>query len=94
METLAMPSEIATVPNAFAPSMNVTIPVGVPAAALTVPVNYSCLVIDCNRPPGSETSIPEISELTPVPGNRGLSEGRKVARVREIFRPYHDRMKQ
>ena len=54
--------------------------------------NYSRLVIDCNRTPGSETSIPEISELTPVPGNIGLSEGQKAARVREIFRPYHDRI--
>jgi predicted N-formylglutamate amidohydrolase len=60
--------------------------------ATLVQQNYSRLVIDCNRTPGSETSIPEISELTPVPGNRGLSEGRKVARVREIFRPYHDRI--
>ena len=54
--------------------------------------NYSRLVIDCNRAPGSETSIPEISDLTPIPGNIGLSEDRKVARVREIFRPYHDRI--
>jgi predicted N-formylglutamate amidohydrolase len=54
--------------------------------------NYSRLVIDCNRPPGSETSIPRISELTLVPGNMDLSEARKAARVREIFRPYHDRI--
>ena len=60
--------------------------------ATLVQQNYSRLVIDCNRTPGSETSIPEISELTPVPGNIGLSEGRKAARVREIFRPYHDRI--
>ena len=52
--------------------------------------NYSRLVIDCNRAPGSETSIPEISEFTPIPGNAGLSENQKRARVREIFRPYHD----
>src|SRR3954447_27005782 len=42
--------------------------------------------------PGSETSIPDVSELTPIPGNMGLSEGRKAMRVREIFRPYHDRI--
>jgi predicted N-formylglutamate amidohydrolase len=52
--------------------------------------NYSRLVIDCNRSPGSETSIPEISEFTPIPGNVGLSEDQRRARVREIFRPYHD----
>jgi len=60
--------------------------------AALVQQNYSRLVIDCNRAPGSETSIPEISELTPIPGNMGLSEGQKAARVREIFRPYHDRI--
>ena len=60
--------------------------------ATLVQQNYSRLVIDCNRAPGSETSIPEISELTPIPGNVGLSEGQKAARVREIFRPYHDRI--
>jgi predicted N-formylglutamate amidohydrolase len=60
--------------------------------ATLVQQNYSRLVIDCNRTPGSETSIPEISEVTPVPGNIGLSEARKAMRVREIFRPYHDRI--
>jgi predicted N-formylglutamate amidohydrolase len=53
---------------------------------------YSRLVIDCNRTPGSETSIPETGEFTPIPGNIGLSESRKATRVREIFRPYHDRI--
>jgi predicted N-formylglutamate amidohydrolase len=35
--------------------------------AALVQQNYSRIVIDCNRAPGSETSIPEISELTPIP---------------------------
>jgi predicted N-formylglutamate amidohydrolase len=60
--------------------------------ATLVEQNYSRLVIDCNRRPGSQTSIPDISELTPVPGNAGVSAGRKAARVREIFWPYHDRI--
>src|SRR5512132_2986305 len=60
--------------------------------ATLVQQNYSRLVIDCNRMPDSETSIPDVSELTPVPGNVGLSERHKAARVREIFRPYHDRI--
>ncbi len=54
--------------------------------------NYSRLVIDCNRPLGSDASIPEISELTPIPGNIGLSAGEKDSRVRGIFQPYHDRI--
>jgi predicted N-formylglutamate amidohydrolase len=60
--------------------------------ATLVQQNYSRLVIDCNRRPGSETSISEISELTAIPGNVGLSEAQKAARLREIFRPYHDRI--
>jgi predicted N-formylglutamate amidohydrolase len=60
--------------------------------AALIQQNYSRLVIDCNRAPGSATSIPEISELTAIPGNIGLSESQRAARVREIFRPYHDRI--
>jgi predicted N-formylglutamate amidohydrolase len=60
--------------------------------AVVVRQNYSRLVIDCNRMPGSETSIAELSELTTVSGNIGLSERDKLARVREIFQPYHDRI--
>ena len=59
--------------------------------AALIAQTYSRLVIDCNRTPGSETSIPTISELTPIPGNVGLSASRKNgARVRDIFQPYHD----
>src|SRR5665647_2243435 len=60
--------------------------------ATLIQQNYSRLVIDSNRPPGSKESIPDISEATPVPGNIGVSEAQKAARVREIFRPYHDRI--
>jgi predicted N-formylglutamate amidohydrolase len=60
--------------------------------ATLIQQNYSRLVIDCNRPPGVPSSIAEISELTPIPGNVGLSNDEKAARVREIFRPYHDRI--
>jgi predicted N-formylglutamate amidohydrolase len=58
--------------------------------AVVIRQNYSRLAIDCNRPPGSEASIVELSEITRVPGNIGLSKAQKEARVREIFRPYHD----
>ncbi len=52
--------------------------------------NYSRLVIDCNRPLDAASSIPEISELTPVPGNVGLSDAEKAARALAIFSPYHE----
>jgi predicted N-formylglutamate amidohydrolase len=60
--------------------------------ATLIQQNYSRLVIDCNRTPGSPTSILETSELTPVPGNVGLSDGDQAARVRDIFLPYHGRI--
>jgi predicted N-formylglutamate amidohydrolase len=51
--------------------------------------NYSRLVIDCNRQPGDPTSIPTVSEHTPIPGNVNLSAREAEARRREIFEPYH-----
>jgi predicted N-formylglutamate amidohydrolase len=51
---------------------------------------YSRLVIDCNRDPNVPSSIPEISETTEIPGNRGLGKEARAARVEAIFRPYHN----
>jgi predicted N-formylglutamate amidohydrolase len=50
---------------------------------------YSRLVYDCNRPPGSPGAMPEVSETTPVPGNRNLPEADRLARIEEIYRPFH-----
>jgi predicted N-formylglutamate amidohydrolase len=60
--------------------------------AFVIRQTYSRLVIDCNRRPSAQTSIVSVSELTPVPGNVGLSEVEKLARRREIFDPYHNRI--
>jgi predicted N-formylglutamate amidohydrolase len=51
---------------------------------------YSRLVIDCNRDPNVPSSIPQISETTEIPGNRGLGDAERAARVEAIFRPYHN----
>jgi predicted N-formylglutamate amidohydrolase len=51
---------------------------------------YSRLVIDCNRDPEVPSSIPEISETTEIPGNLGLTETARRARINGVFRPYHD----
>jgi predicted N-formylglutamate amidohydrolase len=50
---------------------------------------YSRLAYDCNRPPDAADAMPEISETTPIPGNRNLSPADKLARIREIYRPFH-----
>ena len=62
------------------------------AEALDAPLvatNYSRLVIDCNRDPAVPTSIPLVSELTEIPGNRELTSEQKLARRRALFDPYH-----
>jgi predicted N-formylglutamate amidohydrolase len=53
---------------------------------------YSRLVIDCNRPLSSSTSIVEQSEYTVVPGNARLTPSEREARAVAIFHPYHDRI--
>jgi predicted N-formylglutamate amidohydrolase len=54
---------------------------------------YSRLVIDCNRPPDVASSIPVVSEATAIPGNEGISVHERDARRREVFDPYHHRIK-
>ncbi len=61
--------------------------------ATAVLQTYSRLVVDCNRDPSWPTAMPEISEYTAIPGNRGLTEAAKAARVAAIFTPYHDRIR-
>jgi predicted N-formylglutamate amidohydrolase len=53
---------------------------------------YSRLVIDCNRPFTSPSSIPLMSEATTIPGNEGLTREAVEARRREVFDPYHRRI--
>ena len=49
---------------------------------------YSRLLIDCNRPVGVATSIPEISESTRVPGNTGLTDDERAYRAAHFFWPF------
>lgn len=53
---------------------------------------YSRLVIDCNRPPGSPGSVLTVSERTRIPGNEGVSSEQRKQREAEIFWPYHNRI--
>jgi predicted N-formylglutamate amidohydrolase len=62
------------------------------AEALDAPLiaqTYSRLLIDCNRPTHVPQSIPAISEQTEIPGNQGLAEADRQARIDALFRPYH-----
>ncbi len=60
--------------------------------AFAITQTYSRLVIDCNRPPGVASSIPEISDDTPIPGNRSLDGPARQQRIDEVFAPYHARI--
>jgi predicted N-formylglutamate amidohydrolase len=61
--------------------------------AFAILQTYSRLVIDCNRQPGIPTSIVRLSEATRIPGNEVVTVEEAAAREREIFRPYHDRIR-
>ncbi|WP_251357840.1 N-formylglutamate amidohydrolase [Kangiella sp. TOML190] len=50
---------------------------------------YSRLLIDCNRPLNVPSSILEISEHHPIPGNQALSREEKELRAEHIFTPFH-----
>lgn len=50
---------------------------------------YSRLVIDCNRGPEREDLIVSQSDGAAVPGNVGLSDQSRAARLTEIYEPYH-----
>ncbi len=51
---------------------------------------YSRLAYDCNRPPEAEGAMPEVSEVTPIPGNKNLSAEAKLQRIVEIYRPFQN----
>ncbi len=50
---------------------------------------YSRLAFDCNRPPEAAGAMPEVSEIHNIPGNRNLLPSARLARTREIYRPFH-----
>ena len=71
----------------------VTVKLAAALDACAILQTYSRLVIDCNRRPGIPESIVRLSEATRIPGNEKVTVEEAVAREREIFRPYHDRIR-
>ncbi len=57
--------------------------------AAAVLSHFSRLIVDPNRPLDNPTLMPEISDGTVVPGNRGLTPAARRARIDTFFRPYH-----
>ena len=58
--------------------------------ATLVETCVSRLVIDCNRSLEAPNLIPETSETTTIPGNAGLPESERQARIDLAWRPFHD----
>ena len=50
---------------------------------------YTRLAYDCNRPPEHPGAMPEMSELTPIPGNMNLSAADRLARTKALYEPFH-----
>jgi predicted N-formylglutamate amidohydrolase len=64
-------------------------------AAPAIVAGFSRLVIDLNRPHDSTRqpgSIPEVSDHTAVPANKGISTADAEARADALFRPYHNQI--
>ena len=57
--------------------------------ATLIHTGYSRLVIDCNRHCERADLVPEISEYTEVPGNRGLCDEARRLRIEALWQPYH-----
>jgi predicted N-formylglutamate amidohydrolase len=51
---------------------------------------YSRLAVDCNRAPDLGEAIPARSEDTEIPGNVGLDEAERAARLSSVWAPFHD----
>lgn len=67
------------------------------AAALDAPLvesRISRLVVDCNRPFDAPDLIVETSENTRVPGNVGLDDDERAARIALAHRPFHAAIEQ
>lgn len=54
-----------------------------------VKAGFSRLVIDCNRQLSDPSSIPEVSDGVPIPGNTDLDPVAAARRAQEILAPYH-----
>jgi predicted N-formylglutamate amidohydrolase len=57
--------------------------------ATLVETRISRLVVDCNRPLDAPDLVPPVSETTAIPGNTGLSEKQRAARVALSWQPFH-----
>lgn len=77
---------IAWDPGAFPVALELSRLLDAPLIHSTI----SRLVIDCNRDTAASDLIPEISELTEIPGNRNIGPDERERRIALAHRPFHD----
>lgn len=88
LDSLALNQHIAIDVGAAPLTRRLAQDLGAPAVLSTT----SRLVIDFNRWPGGENSIPETSHDVAIPGNSGIGP-EEAARRRDVyFQPYHDKI--
>lgn len=58
--------------------------------ATLIETRISRLVLDCNRALDAPGLVPLVSETTVIPGNDGLSEQDRQARIVRCWQPFHD----
>ena len=84
----AMRSHVAWDPGAMAVARRISQNLDAVLVASTV----SRLVYDCNRPPEASDAIPTRSVAYDVPGNFGLTDDEKRARVSRYYAPFRERL--
>lgn len=62
--------------------------------AVLVRSTVSRLVYDCNRPPSAKDAMPAKSEVYDIPGNVGLSDPARAARVQTYYDPFRTALAQ
>ncbi|CCV05457.1 N-formylglutamate amidohydrolase [Mesorhizobium metallidurans STM 2683] len=89
--TLGLPAKDLTCHIAWDPgALPVASRMAAALDATLVETRVSRLVIDCNRPLDAPDLVPSVSETTAIPGNAGLSDKQRAARVDLSWQPFHD----
>lgn len=77
---------IAWDPGALAVSMRLSHLLDAPLVHATT----SRLIVDCNRFTDSDSLMPEVSEYTEIPGNKGIGGNERAERIARYWVPFHD----
>jgi predicted N-formylglutamate amidohydrolase len=80
----ALTSHAAWDPGALPVAETMALALGAPLVASRV----SRLVYDCNRPPDAPDAMPVRSEVIEIPGNAGLDDAGRAARISSYYRPF------